>query len=80
MTAVFPIRFPVPTTAIDGTDGNGRNSGGRNSKSEPMYRSPRASASLAQRIRSRGPSTGSSERSTTASAPTSSSDSTSRTP
>ena len=68
MTAVFPTRFPVPITAIDGSS-NGVSSGGSNRKSAPMYGNPSASARDAQRMRSAGPSTGSSDRSTTTSAP-----------
>ena len=67
MTAVFPTRLPVPITAIDGSS-NGSNTGGSKRKSAPTYGSPAASAREAQRIRSAGPSTGSSERSTTTSA------------
>ena len=54
--------------------------GGSKRKSAPTYGKPSASARDAQSIRSRGPSTGSSERSTTRSASTASSDSTSGTP
>ncbi len=66
-TAVFPTRFPVPITASDG-NGTACSGGGSNRKSAPAYGSPSASARDAHRKRSRGPSTGSSERSTTISA------------
>ena len=36
MTAVFPTRFPVPTTAIDGSSKASR-AGGSNRKSAPSY-------------------------------------------
>ena len=66
MTAVFPTRLPVPTMPIDGS-GNGSSTGGSKRKSAPTYGRPAASTRLARRKRSRGPSTGSSERSTTSS-------------
>ncbi len=62
MTAVFPIRLPRPITASDGVS-TGSNDGGSKRKSAPTYGSPSASARDAQSSRSRGPSTGSSERS-----------------
>ena len=66
MIAVLPTRLPVPTIPIDGS-GNGSSAGGSKRKSAPTYGSPAASTRLASRKRSRGPSTGSSERSTTSS-------------
>ena len=66
MIAVLPTRLPVPTIPIDGS-GNGASTGGSKRKSAPTYGSPAASTRLANRKRSRGPSTGSSERSTTSS-------------
>ena len=68
MIAVFPTRLPVPTIPIDGS-GNGSSAGGSKRKSAPTYGSPAASTRLASRKRSLGPSTGSSERSTTSSGP-----------
>ena len=66
VTAVLPTRFPVPTTAIDGSS-NASSSGGSSRKSAPTYGTPRASTRLASENRATGPSTGSSERSTTTS-------------
>ena len=40
VTAVLPTRFPVPTTAIDGSS-NGSSSGGSRRKSAPAYGMPR---------------------------------------
>ena len=68
VTAVFPTRLPVPITAIDGRS-NASSCGGSNRKSAPTYGRPAASARETQRNRSAGPSTGSSDRSTTTSAP-----------
>src|SRR5579884_1922835 len=67
VTAVFPTRFPVPITEIDGRS-KGSSRGGSKRKSAPTYGSPAASARDAHSIRSGGPSTGSSDRSTTTSA------------
>src|SRR3954447_3726954 len=66
VTAVLPTRLPVPTIDSDGS-GNGASGGGSKRKSGPTYGSPSASTRLATRSRSRGPSTGSSERSITTS-------------
>src|SRR5512132_2553071 len=83
VTAVLPTRLPVPTIDSDGRE-NDASGGGSNRKSGPTYGSPSASTRLATRSRSRGPSTGSSERSTTSSGSSSataaSSDSTTGTP
>ena len=68
VTAVFPTRLPVPITAIDGS-ANASSCGGSKRKSAPTYGRPAASARETQRNRSAGPSTGSSDRSTTTSAP-----------
>ncbi len=68
MTAVLPTRLPVPITATEGMS-NGSKRGGSKRKSAPTYASPSARAREAQRRRSAGPSTGSSERSTTTEAP-----------
>ena len=63
----MPTLFPRPITASDGVS-TGSSGGGSKRKSAPTYGSPSASAREAQSRRSRGPSTGSSERSTTRSA------------
>ena len=57
VTAVFPTRFPVPTTEIDGPS-NGSNEGGSSRKSAPTYGTPRASTALASENRSFGPEHG----------------------
>ena len=66
MTAVFPTRFPVPMTAIEGSP-NGSNRGGSKRKSGPSYGTPERERAAGEREPLGGPSTGSSERSTTTS-------------
>ena len=64
MTAVFPTRLPVPITASVGTS-TASIRGGAKRKSGPSYGTPSASARLTSASRSRGPRTGSSDRSST---------------
>ena len=66
MTAVLPTRLPVPITATDGVLIVSKR-GGSSLKSAPSYGTPSARARAASRNRAGGPSTGSSERSSTTS-------------
>ena len=66
VTAVLPTRLPVPITATDGVLIASKR-GGSSLKSAPSYGTPSASARAASRNRAGGPSTGSSERSSTTS-------------
>ena len=67
VTAVLPTRFPVPMTASDGRP-NGANDGGSKRKSAPSYgHAEREHAARERATARRGPSTGSSERSSTSS-------------
>ena len=66
VTAVLPTRFPVPITATEGVAIASKR-GGSSRKSAPSYGTPSARARAASLNRAGGPSTGSSERSSTTS-------------